>query len=82
MIGECLGEYLHTEIDVPSKEVCLNICKEFEGCNWFTFIESALSCLLMANCQTLDETCQDCISGESRCQETGDGNLNLYFFLV
>jgi len=33
----------------------------------------------MADCQTLDETCQDCISGESRCQETGDGNLNFFF---
>ena len=68
---------MHAEIDVPSKEDCLKICKEFKGCNWFTYIQSSLSCLLMADCQTLDETCLDCISGESRCSESEDGKTML-----
>jgi len=75
--GECIGQFLHAEIDVPSQEDCLNICKEFQRCNWFTYIQSSLSCLLFSDCQTLDETCLDCISGESRCTMPDDGKETL-----
>jgi hypothetical protein len=72
-----MGQFLHAEIDVTSKESCLHICKDYEGCNWFTFIQSSLSCLLLADCKTLDESCQDCVSGESRCEETEEGKFAL-----
>ena len=70
--GECIGEFLHAATNVPSKEDCLKICTDFEGCQWFTFIESSLTCLVMADCETLDETCEDCVSAEVRCEEEGN----------
>ena len=72
--GECIGEYLHAETSVPSKEDCLHICQSFEDCKWFTFAESISTCLLMADCEDLDATCTDCVSGESRCQDEEEGN--------
>ena len=66
--GECIGLFLHVEVGISSPEECLQICKETKGCKWFTHDQSLSSCLLMADCNKLDETCTDCISGESSCK--------------
>ena len=65
---------MHVDTSVKSHEDCLRVCKDFKGCKWFTFINSSLTCLVMADCKTLDETCQDCVSGEFNCEiEDDDG---------
>ena len=66
---------MHNEVDVQSQEDCLKLCQNFEECNWFTFLKGSSSCFLMAACQSIDESCQDCTSGESRCQEPEEGKL-------
>ncbi len=68
---------MHVEVNIPAKEDCLKSCQEAEGCNWFTYFSSSLTCIHMVDCQTLDETCTDCISGESSCKEE-EGNLNTH----
>ncbi len=73
LIGQCYGNVLHTEYDVPSEGLCMTICQTFERCNWFTYKQRDLTCSLMADCEVLDQTCTDCLSGESRCQEPGEG---------
>ena len=40
---------------------------------WKVAIQLNSSCILMADCETLDETCTVCISGESKCEQTTDG---------
>ena len=34
----------------------------------FTYIPSTAECTLYADCATLDESCSDCISGQSACK--------------
>ena len=67
--GECIGEFLHAQEDVALEEDCLKVCKETRGCKWFTHVKNISTCLLMSDCDQLDETCLDCASGEERCQE-------------
>jgi hypothetical protein len=66
--GECEGivDYITGS---PSAEDCLDLCSKTLGCRWFTFHGKALECLLLKTCPTIDESCQDCISGERRCIE-------------
>jgi hypothetical protein len=48
----------------------------------FTFQSASSNCLLFVDCPALDETCDDCISGEKVCQEEGSGqDLDLFTFL-
>ena len=36
----------------------------------------------MADCKTVDETCSECISGQSKCEQTTQGKLQLKFIHV
>jgi hypothetical protein len=76
--GECIGEFLHAQEDVALEEDCLKVCKETRGCKWFTHVKNISTCLLMSDCDQLDETCLDCTSGEERCQEDL-GGIALFF---
>ena len=76
-LGKCKGTVLHFEEDVSSQYLCLRICQKTDKCTWFTFIESLSGCLLLADCDILDETCSDCISGESICKEDSNG-INIF----
>ena len=67
ILGECLGTFLHVEVEIATGDECLKICKDTDGCNWFTHDQRSSTCLLMADCENLDETCKECVSGESRC---------------
>ena len=73
ILGACIGTEIKFEENVPTKENCLDICKATEGCRWFTYLQLHSFCMLMADCKTLDETCTECISGESKCEQTTDG---------
>ena len=70
---------MHSEDDIGSKETCLDTCKVTSGCLWFTFIPSIKMCLLFGNCdEVIGGSCDDCISGESRCRyEEEDGKVRL-----
>ena len=64
---------IHFVENVTSQEICLEICQETEGCKWFTYASSYYGCQLMADCETLDESCKECLSGEVTCDQ---GKLN------
>jgi len=69
--GQCQGNVISIEAS-SSKDECLQQCKDTEGCKWFTFLaknEAKDSCILYRDCTTIDESCSNCISGESRCKE-------------
>ena len=73
--GLCVGNLVQFEEKCDSYEQCLNLCKESQGCRWFTFasLESSnkSECILLNDCNTLDETCEKCLSGERRCENKG-----------
>ncbi len=66
--GECQGIFDVIKIAVSAEE-CLQFCNSTFGCRWFTFYSAALECILLKSCSTIDESCQECISGERRCAE-------------
>lgn len=64
--GECNGivDFIDEQ---PSAIDCLLLCNSTFGCRWFTYHLPSSECLLYLNCLTIDESCEDCISGERRC---------------
>ncbi len=46
---------------------CLNLCKNDGDCSWFSFDPQRNVCFLFKDCPSLDEACQDCVSGEKGC---------------
>ena len=40
-----------------------------KGCNWFTYFPNSFVCILLSNCQTLDESSEGGLSGEAGCEE-------------
>jgi len=70
--GRCVGNVLHVN-EVQTAKECLNNCKATDGCRWFSFVPTNTSvmssCILYHDCNTLDEDCQGCVSGERRCND-------------
>jgi len=54
--GKCIGDLLSYEKDVPTKEDCLQLCKNETTCRWVTFHQAESVCLLLDQCDTLDDT--------------------------
>ncbi len=66
LLGNCVGIDFLTE-KIPTAQDCLWLCNSTSGCRWFTFYQSVYECILFRNCPTIDESCEDCVSGERRC---------------
>ena len=53
--------------DVGDEDICLGLCKEKEGCLFYTWYgpTSAFShiCFLFNDCSEIDFSCSDCVSG-------------------
>ncbi len=64
--GNCNGKIIHSE-EIQTAKECLQLCDSTHGCRWFTFYTLVPVCVLFENCPTIDESCEDCISGERRC---------------
>ncbi len=64
--GNCVGIDFLTE-KIPTAQDCLQLCNSTSGCRWFTFYQSVSECILFRNCPTIDESCEDCVSGERQC---------------
>ncbi len=74
--GKCQGDPYSTNSTQTSEE-CLELCKEDESCKWFTFDPHKQSCNLFTDCSNL-LGCDDCISGNSKCDVNDKGN-NYYY---
>ncbi len=64
--GNCIGIRIQSE-ETPTAEDCLQLCDLTQGCRWFSFYTLVPECVLFQNCLSIDESCEDCISGERRC---------------
>jgi hypothetical protein len=64
--GNCNGKIIHSE-EIQTEKSCLQLCDSTRGCRWFTFYTLVPVCVLFENCPSIDESCEDCISGERRC---------------
>jgi hypothetical protein len=62
----CNGIKMHSE-EMQTEKECLQVCDSTGGCPWFTFYTLIPVCILFENCPSIDESCEDCISGERRC---------------
>ena len=56
---------VHAE-ESPNKEACLNLCRNFDSCNWFSFDFIGQYCLLFETCQ-IDEEIPSYVSGQKEC---------------
>ena len=64
--GKCLGTVYHSEM-TENGNACLALCKSNAGCAWFTFFGEFSECVLYQDCQSFDESCSRCVSGERNC---------------
>jgi hypothetical protein len=64
--GSCNGIKMHSE-EMQTAKDCLQLCDSTRGCRWFTFYTLVPVCVLFENCPSIDESSEDCISGERRC---------------
>jgi hypothetical protein len=46
---------------------CLIDCQIKDGCNWFTYREQQHFCQQFNDCNSLDQDCTECVSGEVSC---------------
>ena len=67
---------------VDTAEECLAECKSQPGCEWFSFSNTVGICALYRTCDTLDQGCPDCVSGENECEGGGSsGGLGVTIYL-
>ena len=64
--GNCNGKIIHSQ-EIQTAKECLQLCDSTRGCRWFTFYTLVPVCVLFENCASIDESSEDCISGERRC---------------
>ncbi len=61
------GDLDHEELNVLSEYQCVNMCKSFDNCAWYTFDSKTNVCFIFKTCPSLSEDCLDCVSGEKGC---------------
>jgi len=67
--GICIDSDLLDFTNATSGTECLQDCKDFSGCEWYSFNQgSEYTCALLANCNELStEDCDNCESGQVDC---------------
>ena len=72
--GECTNSLFLETWETPDPQRCLELCREFGGCEYFTHHADEELCLAFANCEVFDTGCADeggdCLTGTPAC----DGN--------
>ena len=72
--GQCAGAPpLNIFFDVPEQNECLAKCKEDVRCQWFSYFRDSKVCETLVECPTIDETEENCVSGENECSGTEVG---------
>ena len=66
--GECEGHRVSVVIESNSANKCLEHCQAIPECFWFTFLAEFEACYFFSDCNTIDETCTTCVSGEKGCK--------------
>ncbi len=81
-LGECTGSLVLNSWDrVSDAQICLDLCRYVEGCEYFTFYVEGCeyftfydddnTCLSLGNCAGFSsDSCNDCYSGYNTCEGT------------
>jgi hypothetical protein len=72
--GQCTNSTLIAVTHPANSRACLADCKNQTECNWFTYNADTELCALLDGCQSLNQECQHCVSGEVTC-ETAHCNI-------
>ncbi len=66
--GECTQSLFVGQYSAVDAQECLDICKDHEGCQYFTYFGQDDTCVNFANCEVLDDKdCEECYSGNRTC---------------
>jgi hypothetical protein len=65
--GGCVNSSLVGFSQTSDSRGCLEDCQVKDGCNWFTYREQLNLCELFNDCNSLDQDCTECVSGEVSC---------------
>jgi hypothetical protein len=61
------GDYI-SKLNLPNEKLCLQQYSYSADCNWFTYMPSQRLCILLKNCQFVnDQGLNHCISGSRDC---------------
>ena len=74
LAGQCDGGLVRFET-TPTRDSCLQLCKDEPACAWYTFDSSNNFCTLSSNCAFLDANCVTCVAGEKDC-DLGTGPVD------
>jgi len=67
--GKCIGTLLSVEENIPLISQCHQLCKEQKYCKWISYNSVESACNLLEDCFNLDETDEEYLSAERRCDE-------------
>jgi hypothetical protein len=65
--GGCVNSSLVGYSHPSDSRGCLIDCQIKDGCNWFTYREQQHYCQQFKDCDSLDQDCTECVSGEVSC---------------
>ncbi len=65
--GECVESPYVEDWAVTSAQECLELCQQFDGCEYFTYLGLEDYCLGFSACVELGQDCQECYSGNASC---------------
>ena len=66
--GECTSSHLNGISIVANAKECLKQCQEEPDCEWYTYNPDGQICEFLEDCYEInDESCPNCVSGESSC---------------
>ena len=79
--GICINSNLLDLTNATSGIKCLEDCKEFPGCQWYSFNQGLeTTCELLDECNELStEDCDHCESGQVNCDLTQDFSKLSFF---
>ncbi len=73
--GRCVGVLIGESSGLDETE-CLEACRSDDSCLWFTHDSDGNVCLAFQDCETLDTSCDTCLSSEPQCspydEDTGN----------
>ncbi len=47
---------------------CLSFCQATEDCSYFTYFTDTTACVAFLDCNTFDQSCDNCVSGQVDCE--------------
>lgn len=65
--GGCTQSFVLSSEIVDGHDACIQYCKDDAQCQWFTYHSSSNLCSAFTECNNIDQSCTDCVSGQRDC---------------